>query len=636
MSRIDCVSLNFVVYTRRFVVKIKLISLFFLMALLTACDGGVPTPAEEIEPLENIVAATLTPAPTATPFPIILEEVVEDNVLEAETKLEPVPEPTNTPFAEIVPDGVVIEVPATLAGELVSTLFEEAISADPNSPFWANYPAYTEYRLEGYPIENNIYDAQIEVYPVRDFASINIAAAEQIEALQQILATQPDLTTLADRELPFLPLINAAQIYHTHEQYVTFANGRGVRYLTQYSQAVTSVNNAELFYTFQGISDDGRSYISAIFPVNGVGLPGEPPTTSEEIDAITADHSGYIAEAVSGLLALAPDQFTPRLDELDGVVASSLVNLPEPEVEITDAGRVPLTLFYPRPNGQARTGRPLHVEGYTNPGGATTLLVSLRSGVNQLASETFFSEANGHWSGELQIPYSVEGVATLTVSKANEEISSEVILVRDFSTEVPGAVVDLSRPLGGEIVVSGYTLFLEGRTTNPIDDTVTVGVLVDNCSTFVARQSFPLASPGGSWNANIVLPRDLRGEGCVVAYTGEYGVGEWREVHVPVSITDEGDSRAPRLSVASLFQSVYAAGDTVYVYGSAVDTSTVTVRVLLLGEEEILVSTVPVGDFGFWEVNLELPAEDVVGFMVLEVTIPEDEAALSQLVFEVK
>ena len=72
------------------------------------------------------------------------------------------------------------------------------------------------------------------------------------------------------------------------------------------------------------------------------------------------------------------------------------------------------------------------------------------------------------------------------------------------------------------------------------------------------------------------------------------------------------------------------------VYGAAVDTSTVTVRLLLAGEEEIVTTSVPAGDFGFWEVNLELPADDVSGFVSLEVTIPDDDETLYSAGFEVR
>ena len=63
-----------------------------------------------------------------------------------------------------------------------------------------------------------------------------------------------------------LPLMNAVQQMHTRVEYVQFKGGEGVSYLAQYAQGPVPVNNGELFYTFQGLTDDGEFYVSAILP----------------------------------------------------------------------------------------------------------------------------------------------------------------------------------------------------------------------------------------------------------------------------------------------------------------------------------------------------------------------------------
>ena len=81
---------------------------------------------------------------------------------------------------------------------------------------------------------------------------------------------------------------------------------------------------------------------------------------------------------------------------------------------------------------------------------------------------------------------------------------------------------------------------------------------------------------------------------------------------------------------------MYALGDTVYVSGVAVDTASVNLSVVLDGGDEVLSTSAPVGDFGYWEANLEIPADAPVGVMTLNVTIPEDEEAFYSLGFEVR
>lgn len=44
-------------------------------------------------------------------------------------------------------------------------------------------------------------------------------------------------------------------------------DGGGIRYLTQFGQAAGLITNPELFYTFQGLTDDGAYYVAAVFPV---------------------------------------------------------------------------------------------------------------------------------------------------------------------------------------------------------------------------------------------------------------------------------------------------------------------------------------------------------------------------------
>ncbi|MEO8354588.1 MAG: hypothetical protein ABI621_01610 [Chloroflexota bacterium] len=45
---------------------------------------------------------------------------------------------------------------------------------------------------------------------------------------------------------------------HPLMQVINFQNGRGIRFLTQYAQYPAPINNHELFYHFQGLTNDGK------------------------------------------------------------------------------------------------------------------------------------------------------------------------------------------------------------------------------------------------------------------------------------------------------------------------------------------------------------------------------------------
>ena len=108
---------------------------------------------------------------------------------------------------------------------------------------------------------------QIFIYPVQEMSAYenvgNIAA--DLEALLQ--SQQPG------RILPYLPLYNAGQVMHAQVKFLDFQSGSGVRYLTQFDQALLPINNDELLYTYQGLTSDGRFYVAAVLPVKAGPAP---------------------------------------------------------------------------------------------------------------------------------------------------------------------------------------------------------------------------------------------------------------------------------------------------------------------------------------------------------------------------
>ncbi|MDH3943872.1 MAG: hypothetical protein OEV06_07270, partial [Anaerolineae bacterium] len=108
--------------------------------------------------------------------------------------------------------------------------------------------------------------------------------------------------------------------------YVDFQNGAGIRYLTQHGQAYWPINSHDLFYTFQGLTTDGRFYISAILPVSHSQLQA----TGDDIPG--GDHAAfgenfltYVVD-IKSLLESQPDgSFAPSLELLDALITSLLV-----------------------------------------------------------------------------------------------------------------------------------------------------------------------------------------------------------------------------------------------------------------------------------------------------------------------
>ena len=54
---------------------------------------------------------------------------------------------------------------------------------------------------------------------------------------------------------------------HADAIYLSFRNGTGIRYITHYAQDVAPYTADSFFYTYQGLTSDGKNYVSATFPL---------------------------------------------------------------------------------------------------------------------------------------------------------------------------------------------------------------------------------------------------------------------------------------------------------------------------------------------------------------------------------
>jgi len=198
-----------------------------------------------------------------------------------------------------------------------------------NVASWDVTPGHIQLKLEGYLLQGKSQQPQIYVYPALAYAEMCPAAFESIHRLDNILYA-PGGPVLNDR-LPAVPFFNAAQVFASNVQLISFQNGQGVRFVTEYAQYPASANNQDLFYHFQGVTRDGAYYIIAILPITA-------PMLAETSDGGAPLPSGgvpypYFADpeadmqlyykSVLDLLNASPSQvFTPTLDQLDQLIQS--------------------------------------------------------------------------------------------------------------------------------------------------------------------------------------------------------------------------------------------------------------------------------------------------------------------------
>lgn len=183
-----------------------------------------------------------------------------------------------------------------------------------NQHYDTTLPAYTEFTFVN-PRHTGTLQSWLRVFPVDELRALPPEFAEAIDALEP------------------MPPLRAARILRVQEQPLKFVNGDGKRAVVQYSQSVTALTNADLFYTYQGLTDDGKYYVSLAMPVAAPDLPASMDVVlRNEVPALPYDANNqeafnsaverFNAEATTQVAALDPAAFTPSLTALDDLVRS--------------------------------------------------------------------------------------------------------------------------------------------------------------------------------------------------------------------------------------------------------------------------------------------------------------------------
>jgi hypothetical protein len=254
----------------------------------------------------NVSTAVTPPVVTAPP----VDTFVPVNTAAQEVATAAVIPPTETPPG---PQANVTckELSLYLDPSLASGYDCETVPESPDG--MEIYPQYTNITLSGYVLSGKFFEAHISVFPVQRYDElISDLIPGRISDLQALIGGGA-----AGDPLPFLPTFNAAQVFHAQYRVLPFASGGGIRYLTEYAQYFAPINNTDLFYTYQGLTNDGKYWLSAILPINNPILPADasnPPDSN--------NFESYISDMITQLNSQASDTFTPSLALLDELVSS--------------------------------------------------------------------------------------------------------------------------------------------------------------------------------------------------------------------------------------------------------------------------------------------------------------------------
>lgn len=268
-----------------------LIWMFSGLLVLTACSPS-QLPAADAANVETVVAATLqslTAAAPANGLPVSYNNI-----------------------SLVIP----LELNASAAPS-TTTEVEFPYLNPSNGPM----PEHVVFQLTNYPLAG---EARIMVFKASDYAAYG---APLQGAVTSLLAGQDTAQPLPDALLQ-------GEFYAQAKQ-VNFQNGHGVRYITQALTGISPINNREVFYFYQGITNDGVYFVSAVLRIQASFLTADGEANSPTPpDGVSFNWSGdlnfrqYLGDVTQKLNNASDGDFSPLLILLDGMIESLKVANP--------------------------------------------------------------------------------------------------------------------------------------------------------------------------------------------------------------------------------------------------------------------------------------------------------------------
>lgn len=234
---------------------------------------------------------------------------------------------TQTAPATLDPDKFSLN-PAGLARRVTKEV-RPSIPFNPNEPPQLNgWPPHLRFRFDDDRPADDYFaprQRQLLIFPVAEyraqFTGDELAEFDaMIASLKAMLESRPGTIT---ETITVLPTIGASQVLRSQIGYLDFDGGSCVRFITAYRQDVGAITDADTFYTCQGLSDNGRYFVSFVYPVSSTALPASARrVTRAELARIEKDPEGYLRRVEAALNRLPSRGFRPSLAQLDTVMKS--------------------------------------------------------------------------------------------------------------------------------------------------------------------------------------------------------------------------------------------------------------------------------------------------------------------------
>jgi hypothetical protein len=171
------------------------------------------------------------------------------------------------------------------------------------------------------------------IFPVEAYINLYQAngsdiVAQQVTRLEELIATADGRQGMPEGLMPLLPPPNSLMDRWVQFEDLNFVDGEGIRYISDspLRQSIGVWSNETMDYYYQGLTEDGRFYVSFKWPVATSLLPNTLNDASEEAIQEAGEsresYDAYQAALKSELNALGPAGWEPDLSQLDAMMAS--------------------------------------------------------------------------------------------------------------------------------------------------------------------------------------------------------------------------------------------------------------------------------------------------------------------------
>lgn len=260
-----------------------------------------------------VVAAGCAPAATATenssPTPPAVEPSATNAPAETETASPSTFEAENISTFNELGIAVGFSYPEGFS-QSISTSFNTIYT--PIAPYDLPYPQNAQITFTDYTGGDGFTINGLRVFRADEVNALETGAVESVNAV---------LEGEADHHVDFPRLAGAGSIIDAQVLPLAFQNGNGYRYLVAKSFSADPISTTKLTYMYQGVTNDGKFFISFIMLVDAPFLTeyvGKSLTTPEEFETYFQDVNTLV-ETSSG------DQFNPSLRTLDELVSSIVI-----------------------------------------------------------------------------------------------------------------------------------------------------------------------------------------------------------------------------------------------------------------------------------------------------------------------